>query len=167
VPLLSIRAYAKHRAERGLVGTSHRGVQKAIQRGRISLTPEGLIDTDVADTQWADSTRARADHPAPGEPFAAKGNGHGKSLSFAEANAAERIWKAKLAQLEYEERAGLVVNADEVRAEWRKVIDASRTRLLGLPARVKTQLPHIEKADIAMIDALVREALEALSVESS
>lgn len=47
---LSIRAYARHR------GVSHVAVKKAIDTGRITPLPDGTIDPDTADSQWAQST---------------------------------------------------------------------------------------------------------------
>ena len=38
MPVLSLRAYAKHR------GVSLAAVQKAIHSGRISTTPDGMMD---------------------------------------------------------------------------------------------------------------------------
>ena len=47
---LSIRAYARHR------GVSHVAVKKAIDTGRITALPDGTIDPDTADAQWAQNT---------------------------------------------------------------------------------------------------------------
>ncbi len=54
VVLLSKAAYARHR------GCDEKAVRKAIAEERISLI-EGKIDPAVADIQWAQNTRARAD----------------------------------------------------------------------------------------------------------
>ncbi len=48
MPLLTQRAYGRHRAELGLTGTTHRAVQKAIERGRISKNADGLIDSGTS-----------------------------------------------------------------------------------------------------------------------
>ena len=47
---LSIRAYARHR------GVSHVAVKKAIDTGRITPLPDGTIDPQAADAQWAQNT---------------------------------------------------------------------------------------------------------------
>ncbi|MBS1941695.1 MAG: elements of external origin [Bacteroidetes bacterium] len=47
---LSIRAYARHR------GVSHVAVKKAIDTGRIRPLPDGTIDPQAADAQWAQNT---------------------------------------------------------------------------------------------------------------
>lgn len=47
---LSIRAYARHR------GVTDTAVHKAIRSGRIEALPDGTIDSDQADAQWARNT---------------------------------------------------------------------------------------------------------------
>lgn len=54
VQLMSKSAYARHR------GCDEKAVRKAVTEGRISLI-DGKIDPAVADIQWAQNTRARAD----------------------------------------------------------------------------------------------------------
>jgi hypothetical protein len=53
---LSIRAYAQHRAARGLPGASHTAVRKAIASGRIKAEPDGTVDPARADLDWAGQT---------------------------------------------------------------------------------------------------------------
>jgi phage terminase Nu1 subunit (DNA packaging protein) len=38
-----------------------------------------------------------------------------------------------------------------------------RNKLLGIPTRAKQRLPGLTTADVLILDALIREALEALS----
>ena len=52
--------YAKHRRETGLPGGSPPAVTYAVRDGRITITPEGLIDSDQADRQWAANTDPRS-----------------------------------------------------------------------------------------------------------
>lgn len=53
---MSLRAYARHRKDRGLPGGSDTAVRKAIQAGRISKLPDGTIDPETADAEWSGST---------------------------------------------------------------------------------------------------------------
>ena len=53
---LSRRAYAAHRKARGLSGGSDAAVRKAIKVGRIDIEPDGSIDPNKADRQWAAAT---------------------------------------------------------------------------------------------------------------
>lgn len=70
---LSARAYAQLRAERGLPGTSHVAVLKAIKAGRLAGAFERrgrriLIDPDLADVAWvANTDTTEADKSAPQE----------------------------------------------------------------------------------------------------
>ena len=62
---LSIRAYARHR------GVSHVAVKKAIDSGRITPEPDGTIEPNRADLEWAQNTvGARKPAPAKAAPAA-------------------------------------------------------------------------------------------------
>lgn len=52
-------AYARHR------GVSGVAVNKAVREKRISLLPNGKIDAQVADVQWARNSRVRANNKRP------------------------------------------------------------------------------------------------------
>lgn len=61
--LMGQRAYARHRAELGMSGTTHRAVHKAIEDGRLSKSlvrdAEGKvvgINPAIADREWASNT---------------------------------------------------------------------------------------------------------------
>jgi len=56
---LSRRAYARHRAARGLPGATDRAVRRALHTGRIQLEPGGLIDAAKADRAWRATTPPR------------------------------------------------------------------------------------------------------------
>lgn len=196
MPLMSQRAYARHRAERGLPGTTHRAVQKAIQAGRIQVTDDGLIDSELADRQWAansseghrrnllqeETAKAKAKPgakakakaattapanrappaPAPDLPEVPEAE---PGMSLAEASALEKVWKAKLAELEFEEKSGRLVSAEEVQAKWVELVTISKTKLLALPAKCKARIPRLTGAEVGIIDELIREALEELAAD--
>lgn len=63
---LSQRAYAEHRRNRGLPGGTHRAVQKAIERQAIFPEPDGKIDPDRADLDWARNSEEPRGIPEPG-----------------------------------------------------------------------------------------------------
>lgn len=164
---MSQRAYARHRLELGLTGTTHRAVQKALERGRIQKNPDGLIDSEEADKQWAANTDvtdgpglAPSSRQVPRETEAPPAPG---GVTFAHANAIEKAYKAKLAKLKFEEQSGKLVSADDVLAEWQTLVVMSRTRLLALPSKIKARLPHITRQDVTEIEGLIREALDQLS----
>lgn len=84
-------------------------------------------------------------------------------LTLNQASAEEKKFKALIAELEYEERMGLLVRAAEVEAGWAKIVALSRTKVLGLPSKIKSRLPHLTKADVLVVEELCREALEELA----
>lgn len=81
------------------------------------------------------------------------------------ASATERLKSAQadLAELKYQRAAGEL--APVVEMERRIADEASRakTRLLAIPSRARQSLPHLTLADLAAIEALIREALEELA----
>jgi hypothetical protein len=198
MPLMSRRAYARHRAELGLPGSTLKSVQKAIAAGRITVAADDQLDSDVADREWAANSseghrrtpgrkaaekapppvgrpplaapppvaadRPRLEAPPalpPGLPeeLAAAAS----EMSLAEASALEKFWKAKLAELDFGERSGDLVSAEEVKAKWIELVTLSKTKLLGIPSKCKARIPSLTAADVGVIDGLVREALEELA----
>lgn len=129
--------------------------------------------------QAAERQRAKTDRPAaPVKPAAAAApsppaarprspadDEPGAPLSLAEESAREKHWRARIAELEFKKRAEELVDAKAMKAQLSDSFTKVRTRLLGLPTRAKQQLPHLTIADIGTLDSLVREALEALTIE--
>ncbi len=148
---LSIRGYARHR------GVSHTAVRKAIATGRITPAADGTIDPATADEQWATSTnlakprnsvigvpRRRRVPGAPSDPLGSDGievgaapTGVARLVStYAESRAAREAYLARLAKLDFEQRSGKLVDADEVRAQVFGLGRRLRDALLGLPDRL-------------------------------
>jgi phage terminase Nu1 subunit (DNA packaging protein) len=185
--LMSLRAYARHR------GCSLNAVQTAIRAGRLqeSVTRNDrgqpkIANPELADREWEATTdyskapgavKAAAAARAQGHTVSERGqtpNGRSRvpdgvavpsELSLAEESAREKFWRAHLAELEFRRRSGELVDATQMQARIADVFTRVRTRLLGLPTRAKQQIPHLEIADVNLLDSLVREALEALAVE--
>lgn len=93
----------------------------------------------------------------------AKGPKSGRDANYAQARAAREVFQAKLAKLEYEQKTGALVNADDVKAAWAKHITAAKTRILGIPASCKSRYADLPLAAIAVIEQVCREALEDLA----
>lgn len=83
--------------------------------------------------------------------------------SLAQSKAIREAYMARLAKLEYEEKSGKLVSADEVKAQWFKLITAAKTRILGIPAACKSRIADLPLQVVATIDAVCREALEDLA----
>lgn len=169
--LVSQREYARRK------GITHRAVQKAIAAGRI-LAHDGKVDPDEADRMWSLNTdpskpkgtaTARtppAEPPAGAPPDSVNRSLRGEGgLSYADARAVREAYQARLAKLDYEERSGKLVNADQVAEAWEKIIQASRTKVLGLPAKIKTRIPKLTADEVGLIEGMVRECLEDLAAD--
>jgi hypothetical protein len=124
---MSLRAYAKHRGE--TLGA----VQKALKTGRITALKSGKIDPAAADKAWSQGTDPSKQRKAPG----AGGN---SSENFAMARAAREAYNAKLAELNFRERAKQLVDAGTVRARAFENARAVRDAVLGLPNKIGAEL---------------------------
>lgn len=136
-------------------------MSKAIKVGRLSACIERndrgqpkIRDAAAADAEWDKTTKP--------PPVASEPTGE-EDYNYAEESAREKHWKANLAKLEYETKAGELVRADEARGVVLDRFTEVRTKLLGLPVRIKQRIPHLSAEDVHEIDAVVREALEGLA----
>ena len=175
--LVSLRAYARHR------GVSLRAVQKAIGSGRIEKSPDGRIDVDAADATWESRTAPRAgttsnnrgsippSHPSgpvqreplvspPLEPRPDLSSGGG--IEYSRARAIRETYLARLAKIEFEERAGKLVSRDEIQIAAHNKYRVFRDAMLNIPDRVAAILAA--ETDSAKVHALlvteIRRALE-------
>ena len=153
--LLTPAEYARHR------GCSRNAVHKAIKEGRISTTPDGLINHVLADIEWSQNTRARAGStrapegaPAAGAvPRAAESRPDDYNTSRGRREAAE----AKLAELRLAEQLGELIRVDEVRMAYAKRAAGLREALLQIPARMAAVLAA--ENDLARCHDLLRDEL--------
>jgi hypothetical protein len=173
---LSIRAYARHR------GVSHVAVKKAIDTGRITALPDGTIDPDAADVQWAQNTlqprraaapekvgttqarRATAEAAPPRDaadasstPMSAGGT------SLLQARTVNEVLKAKLNNLELAHRKKELVDRAQAVAHVFKLARIERDAWLNWPARVSGQMASELGVDAhqmhVTLEAAVREHL--------
>lgn len=206
---LSLREYAKHRAEFGLVGATAQAVSKAIERGRLVRSvvrdhrgQPKISDPVLADREWADGTdhskapasvkeraavrpssaaaaelpprpavpRRQSVVPVP-DAFApsvdADDGGAAvppdDELSLTLESAREKFWKARTAELDYRKRAGELVEAKELEGRLVDLFSGCQKKLLGVPSRARQQDPTLTPAHLALVEELIREALEDLA----
>lgn len=170
--LLSPAAYARHRASRGLVGSSRESVRKAVAEGRITLI-DGKIDPTVADIQWAANTRARVRNagsdPAPIAPQPAAGpiiaNDADPRVSYEEARRRRELAEASIAEMKQAELAGDLIRIDAVRHALSSKVSAMRDSFLQIPSRLSPQLAATnDSIEIArLLEGEIRQALEQIS----
>lgn len=135
--LVSQSEYARRR------DVSRQYVNKLVQQGRIPTDEKKRIDPDTADAVLqmdADPARRLNDPeqenvPDPANSFEeeAAGGASGGHTSFARFRSAREAYQAKLAQLDYEERAGQLLRKSEVERETFDVARQVRDRFLALP----------------------------------
>ncbi len=165
--MISLRAYARRRK------CSLQAVQRAIHRERLqnSLARDArgrvqIGDPDLADQEWlanTDLSRAPGYVKTRGAVTPAGRRRRGGINTLAESSAREKHFAALTAELKYGEASHQLVDRDRVLAVHVDVFTRIKTKLLGLPTRTKAALPHLAVADVATIDAIVREVLEELA----
>ena len=177
---LSIRAYAQHR------GVSHTAVAKAIKAGRISKEPDGKIDPAKADAQWARNTLpsqnlnpgASRSAPKVATPPVSTVSSREAQVpletratapDYQTSRAIREAYAARLAKLEFEERTGKLLNADEVKVKHFNLARLLRDRIQQIPRKLAPQIvaavvaqPDQRVVEDLLMDA-IREALEELS----
>jgi hypothetical protein len=172
MPLMTVRAYARHR------GITHPAVLRAIEDGRIRKRPDGKIDSAEADRLWEQRTdpskplnsvtgnpKHRRPAGGPSLPMGSRGDPGGTggspnerfTSSYAAASAIEKTYKAKREKIAYERDIGKLVDADEVRAATFKAGRAARDRMLGIPARLAAVLAAVSEP--AEVQRLLEEAI--------
>ena len=160
---MSQRAYARHR------DVAISTVQEAIARGRISTLPDGQIDSDVADEEWARNTRqsvppARARRSQQEEDVDAFG-----ASQYNKARAVREHYQARLAKLEFEEKTGKLIPADEVKVTAFNLFRRYRDHMLNIPDRLAAMLAAetVEATVHALLTTEIRKALNDFADESN
>jgi hypothetical protein len=176
---VSQRAYARLR------GVALSAVQKAIKTQRITLNADGTIDPERANLEWERNTFAgktlhQATRPqvvplsAP-QPRGSSGvpnqpdSSSDPVAAYLRARAVSETFKAKTAQLEYEERAGKLIQATkagEYAAHWSAIVgdalSAYPDRVAPLVAAAKTEA-EIHRILVGETNALRRKMAKAIS----
>ncbi|WP_019654006.1 hypothetical protein [Variovorax atrisoli] len=171
VELISLSAYARLR------GVAKSAVSKAVSEGRIS-TINGKIDPKVADVQWAQNTRARADSKkgggdldfdseatdAPVATSETPAATTGKGARYDNSRAHREEFAAKQQELDYQIKAGKYVDAAELEAEVFRRERMVRDAMLGMCVKAAPELATISDAfELELrLTAYVRAALKDL-----
>jgi hypothetical protein len=95
------------------------------------------------------------DGELPGEP---------DDLNLSRENAREKHWKANKAEVEYLEHIGQLVDAAEMQSAVADAFTRVRSRLGGLPTRIRQQIPHLTVDEVGVIESFIRETLEELAL---
>lgn len=129
-----------------------------------------LATSDAPDEAPAPVNPVPAASPVPAQPLEQDVSGDDlpgrrqpQGPSYAQSRAVREAYQARLAKLEYEQKSGKLVNADEVKAAWFKQIKAAQTRVMGIPAACKSRCSDLPLQVVATIEAICRETLEDLA----
>lgn len=112
--------YARHR------GVSPQAVHKQIKAGKIPLLPNGKVDAVAADRALGETReRITIRDDVEEAPRAVATPAAGAGLT--KAKTATEVYRARLAQLEYEERTGKLIDAAAAAREWTRAL----TKVIG------------------------------------
>lgn len=115
---------------------------------------------------WNQRRDEEPDEDRPAANGAAAPAGSAPALqSVADSKKETEKYKAMTARLDYEQRVGLLVDAEQVRIGFTNLVTAARTRLLGVPSKAKGRIHHLTVADVEILEGLIGEALEDLAGE--
>lgn len=170
-----------------ILGVSPTAVRNAIRDGRITAQPDGRLDPDAARREWTASTdpsrsrvrtsskvREQGAQPAKG---AQPPDEPAQPSAFQLHRADKEGWTAQLRRLEYERKAGRLVDAEEVHNAVFTLARTARDRWLNWPNRVAAIMAHeigidpvTGKADAnsvaIVLERMVREHLTEMGQET-
>jgi hypothetical protein len=124
VPAMSQAEYARHRS------TTRQAVNNLVRDGKIPVLPNGKIDPVVADRALGE-TKVRIDEPR--EEAAGGGFASQESAGLTRARTATEVYRARLAQIEFDERVGALRKVEDVRQATAKVAGALMRELELIP----------------------------------
>lgn len=151
--------------------THYGGTGESAWRAKYDTAPaEVVLETrnQALGLETASAQRGGAGNDTGGVPEPLPPVGAGSAIgprapSLAQSKAVREAYMARLAKLDFEQKSGKLVSADEVKVRWFKRIRAAQTRVLGIPAACKSRAADLPLAVVAMIDSVCREALEDLA----
>jgi hypothetical protein len=165
---MSITEYARHR------GCALRAVQFAVEKHRITRNPDGTIDSEQADRDWAANTetsKPRGPKPRTGITKPLRGPvpvtspediDNPTGVTYASARAERERYEAKLKRLQFEERQGDLLPRVEVEAKTTKMFQVFRDALLNVPNRIAGQLAAETDPRLIheLLEAEIQQALQ-------
>jgi hypothetical protein len=172
---LSLRAYARSRADRGLPGGTLGAVQKAIKSGRISTLPDGKINPIEADAHWdakaSPDALTRRDSPRAitTQKERMPSASTAQPEDFQRARARREAALAEEAELRVAQKRGRLVPADEIAEAQEQIAHTVADHMLNLPARCAPEIAAASGADqreiLTLLDKLVRSHLQEIAFE--
>ncbi|WP_140637233.1 hypothetical protein [Methylibium rhizosphaerae] len=156
----TISQYARHR------GCDEKAVRKAIAEGRITaveIDGRKMIDAAVADIQWAQNTRARADSRKQGQKAAAAAQAD--DASYAALRTRREAAEAQMAELALAKELGNVIEREPAVSAVFTAFRALRDGGLVIGRKLAANVAAMDDAREvqAAIDAAQRELFDTFS----
>jgi hypothetical protein len=118
----------------------------------------------AADAEWHLTTKVEhRPHADPPESTVTAAESLTPRHEHLKAQARRQAALADLAETELAVRRGKLVDAAEIEAGLVELFTVCKTKLLAVPSKAKHQIPHLTRADVRILDTIVREALEDLA----
>lgn len=143
--LMGIREYARHR------NVSQTAISKAVKDGRIAATVSIIKGNKKIDVAKADEILNKTDTDSNKDLKAAKG--------LANAKVVKETFAAKIAQLNYEQKAGKLCRVDDVQRAAADTARVTRNSLLTIPDRIAPIIAS--EKDIKKISKLITTEINA------
>lgn len=108
----------------------------------------------------------KADRPVSDDDEPAQGKKSPEVVAaalFAVSRSRKEKALADTAELDRDEKLGLLVRANKVELELTKMVTAAKTKILSIKSRVKTKFPDIDPKILLTLDEVCREALKELA----
>jgi len=166
--LLTMKEYAEHR------GLTPGRISQLINEGMLSTVIKNgkkYLDKNKADKEFdsrVDASKRNANHNQTvkaRKPYETENNKKEVIPDIYNSKAIKEAFAARLAKLEYEEKAGQVIRIDKVKIEAFNVARQLRNALLNIAPKIATELAALtDPHEVEMLlDREIREALIELS----
>lgn len=137
-------------------------LQEARDSGRITLVNGKVPDLEALRAEWVANTRdEHAANPLASRGAAAPQLATGETRQ--EALRREAIARADQREMDRDLQAGKLVLASDVLQEWVKVLTAARTKILGLPSRLRADVPEMGARGFMVATNICRDVLNELA----
>jgi hypothetical protein len=138
-----------------------------VERARLAwVTRPGplRVPSTVPDAQATARGEAAGGGGGGPDPIDARPLPDGDPLSnIAAARLQLEGYKAKLARLEYEQRAGVLIEVATAKEIFGRQIQEAKTAFMAVGRKARSRIPHLTVDDVITIEDLCREALEGLA----
>lgn len=151
-----------------IIGVTTKAVDDAIRSGRIShelVKGKKRLDPDKAFEEWQKNTDSSKQRTKGQTNPGGRGDNDEGGLTYSKARAVRESYAARLAKLEFEEKSGKLINADEVRKKAFETGRRIRDAFEALPDRISAELASMtDQHEVhVLLTTYIKEALEEIS----